>query len=66
MRHSVERIRFFTEFALSQRSRPFVEFILSEANGLRGDGDEGFRMTTILIPLLRHNLFRGEGKGEGE
>ena len=63
---SIERIRFFMEFALSQRSRPFVEFILSEANGLRGDRDEGFRMATILIPLLRHNLFKGEGKGEGE
>ncbi len=65
---SVEIIRFFTEFILSQRPRPFVEFtlsqrlrffaefILSEANGLRMTG-EGSRVTKRRVQNDRHPNF---------
>jgi hypothetical protein len=44
-------MKFFTEPALSQKSRFFAS--------LRMTG-EGFRMTTIVFPLLRHSL---QGRG---
>ena len=55
----VEMIRFFAEFipsvpsgqALSQDARSFVEFILSEANGLRMTS-EGLRMTPLTNSLI--------------
>jgi hypothetical protein len=33
--------RFFTEFTLRRKAKPFVEFILSEANELRVTAGEG-------------------------
>ena len=50
---SVEMIRFFTEFILSQILQSLLSFRLTAS--------EGFRMTNILIPLLQHSL-SGERK----
>jgi hypothetical protein len=49
--------RFFTEFTLSLRSRPFVS--------LRMTKGEGFRMTKRGIPVISTQL-SGEEKGGGK
>ena len=54
---SVEMIRFFAEFTLSE--------ILQSLLSFRMTAGEGFRMTHILIPLLRHSLLEGERLGWG-
>ena len=54
---SVEIIRFFTEFTLSGKERLLAS--------LRVTVSEGFRMTNIPIPTLRHSLPGERIKGRG-
>jgi hypothetical protein len=46
------RVRFFTEFTLSRKPRPFAWLRVTHA--------EGVRMTNVAFPALRHGL-QGEG-----
>ena len=54
----VEMIRFFTEFTLSEDLQSLLSF--------RMTASEGFRMTNILIPLLRHSLSTEKDRGGGD
>jgi hypothetical protein len=47
-------MRFFTEFTLSQWQRFFTSFRMT---------GEGFRMTNMASPSLRHSLLMGGGEG---
>ena len=57
MGHSVEMIRFFTEFILSE--------ILQSLLSFRMTASEGFRMTIISISPIATQSPEGGGKGEG-
>jgi len=57
-------MRFFTEFTLSLKIRPFVSLRVTGGEGFRMT-DEEFRVTSMAFPSLRHTPSGERGRVRG-